>query len=151
MTKNKRLLKIWLLCITAMPLLAVAQTKSPYDQLKVFDPAFFTHNGNEFRSANGAPGTKYWQNAASYTIHAALSEKDTSITGDVVIKYTNNSPDTLNYLWLQLDQNLFRSDSRGTAATPITGSRYDVKKYTKGYQITSVSVTYMVKATGSNR
>jgi len=146
MIRNKRLLKLWLLFIAAMPLFAVAQTKSSYDQLKVFDPSFFTHNGNEFRSANGAPGPKYWQNAASYVISAALSEKDTSITGDVTIKYTNNSPDTLNYLWLQLDQNLFKSDSRGTAATPVTGSRYDVKKYTKGYQITIVSVTYLGKS-----
>jgi len=128
-----------------LPFYSMAQTKSSYNPLQVFDPSFFTHNGNELRSANGAPGPKYWQNSASYVISAALIEKDTLVKGDVSINYTNNSPDTLNYLWLQVDQNLFRADSRGTAATPVTGGRFDVKKYTKGYQIASVSVTYMGK------
>jgi len=129
-----------------MPFYAMAQTKSPYNELQLFDPSFFTHNGNEMRSANGAPGPKYWQNSASYVINAALIEKDTAIKGDVNIKYTNNSPDTLNYLWLQVDQNLFKADSRGTAATPVTGGRYDVGKYTKGYHIGLVTVTYMGKS-----
>jgi hypothetical protein len=146
MINYKQVLKLWLLLMMAAPFYANAQTKSAYSQTQVFDPLFFTHNGNEMRSANGSPGPKYWQNAASYTINATLIEKDTSIRGSVSINYTNNSPDTLNYLWLQLDQNLFKSDSRGTAATPITGDRYDVGKYTKGDQIESVSVTYMGKS-----
>lgn len=130
-----------------MPFFAVAQTKSTYDQLQVFDHSFFTHNGNELRSANGAPGPKYWQNKADYVINANLVEKDTLIKGNVNINYTNNSPDTLNYLWLQLDQNLFRSDSRGAATTPVGGDRFDVKGYNKGgYHIETVLVTYMGKS-----
>lgn len=130
-----------------MPFFAIAQTKSSYDQLQVFDHSFFTHNGNELRSANGAPGPKYWQNKADYVINATLIEKDTLIKGNVSINYTNSSPDTLNYLWLQLDQNLFRSDSRGAATTPVGGDRFDVKGYNKGgYHIEAVSVTYMGKS-----
>jgi hypothetical protein len=45
-------------------------------------------------------------------------EQDTTITGEVNITYTNNSPDNLDYLWLQLDQNLFKPDSRGAATVP---------------------------------
>lgn len=145
MIHPRQLIKLLMLFVLAMPLRTTAQTKSAYNELQVFDPSFFTHNGNEMRSANGAPGPKYWQNTASYIINATLNEKDTSITGNVRIKYTNNSPDTLNYLWLQLDQNLFRADSRGTAATPVGGSRYDVKIYTQGYRLSSVTVTYMGK------
>lgn len=76
------------------------------------------------RNGNGAPGPRYWQNKADYTIHAVLLENDTIVKGDVSINYTNNSSDTLNYLWLQLDQNLFKADSRGTAITPA-GDRFD--------------------------
>src|ERR1700710_433013 len=100
-------INLWLFCMAMMPFLAIAQTKPVYNELQVFDHSFFTYNGNEFRSANGAPGPKYWQNKADYVINAELVEKDTLIKGNVSINYTNNSQDTLNYLWLQLDQNLF--------------------------------------------
>ncbi|SDT31873.1 hypothetical protein SAMN05216490_3073 [Mucilaginibacter mallensis] len=145
MIKYKHLHKLLLLCAGFLPLASIAQTKSAYNELQVFDPSFFTHNGNEYRSANGSPGPKYWQNAASYVIKAELNEKDTTVKGSVSIKYTNNSPDTLNYLWLQVDQNLFKADSRGTAATRISGDRYAVGTYTKGYQIGAVTITYMGK------
>ena len=63
------------------------------------------------------------------------------VKGDVSINYTNNSPDTLNYLWLQLDQNLFKADSRGTAKTP-PGDRFDTQGFKGGYNIDKVSVNY---------
>ncbi|MEO5648844.1 MAG: M1 family metallopeptidase [Ginsengibacter sp.] len=123
------------------------QTKSIYDQKEVFDPFFFTHNGNEFRSASGAPGPAYWQNRASYTIHATLDESDTTLKGNVSINYTNNSPDAISYLWLQLDQNLFDTSSRGAATTVVSGDRFDAKGYTKGgYHIQSTSVFYKGKS-----
>ncbi|ANI90018.1 peptidase M1 [Arachidicoccus ginsenosidimutans] len=139
-----------LACITA-PMYSSAQTptqadKSAYNPLETFDPSFYTFAGNEYRSANGAPGPKYWQNSASYTIHATLNEPDTTISGNVSIDYTNNSPDTLNYLWLQIDQNIFDQSSRGVATTVIGGDRFDVKGYTKGGEhIQSVSVVYKGK------
>ncbi len=121
----------------------VHSNDSSYNPQDFFLQSFNPLPGNAFRSASGSPGPFYWQNTASYLIHATLSEKDTSITGDVTIAYTNNSPDKLDYLWLQLDQNLFDSKSRGSAATPISGDRFDVRGFDRGgYHITSVTVTY---------
>ena len=65
------------------------------------------------RSGNGAPGHGYWQQRADYVIRATLDTSSRSIRGEERITYTNNSPDTLRYVWLQLDQNLFNSESRG--------------------------------------
>ena len=70
------------------------------------------------RAASGAPGHAYWQQRADYVIRASLDEDKRSITGVETITYHNNSPDTLNYLWLQLDQNIFKRDSdANTTAT----------------------------------
>lgn len=60
---------------------------------------------NEYRSASGAPGPKYWQQKADYDIDVTLDEKNRKIIGTEWITYTNNSPDVLTYLWLQLDEN----------------------------------------------
>src|SRR6185437_15209278 len=88
---------------------------SIYNKNQVFDPSFMSQDATEFRSSNGAPGPRYWQNIANYVIHATLDEMDTTLKGNVTINYINNSPDQLKYLWLQLDQNLFNPDSRGAA------------------------------------
>jgi hypothetical protein len=63
------------------------------------------------RTASGAPGHAYWQQRADYKIRATLNEAERSITGTETVTYHNNSPDTLNYLWLQLDQNIYARDS----------------------------------------
>jgi hypothetical protein len=133
-----------LMLMACTPIGTMAQSSpSRYDRQQVFSPIFFTTNGNEYRSASGAPGPKYWQNKVDYTIHATLNEPDTSIQGEVAIHYTNNSPDSLEFLWLQLDQNLFDPGSRGAATTPVTGDRFDVKGFSKGgYHIESVQVNY---------
>jgi hypothetical protein len=60
---------------------------------------------NEYRSASGAPGPKYWQQRADYDITAKLDEKQLTLYGEETITYSNNSPDPLSYLWLQLDEN----------------------------------------------
>jgi hypothetical protein len=120
--------------------------QSTYDPHALFNPQFFTTNGNDWRSAGGAPGPKYWQNKADYLIHTTLDETapDTSIKGDVTLSYTNNSPDRLDFIWFQLDQNLFDSTSRGAATTPTSGDRFDVKGFSRGgYHIESVEVTYL--------
>ncbi|MVN22151.1 M1 family metallopeptidase [Mucilaginibacter arboris] len=118
-----------------------------YNHQDLFGPINWPVPANQVRSANGSPGPQYWQNKVDYNIHAILSEKDTSINSKVVITYTNNSPDKLDYLWLQLDQNLFKPDSRGAAATPIAGDRFDVKGFSRGgYHIASVTITYKNKS-----
>src|ERR1700740_1586743 len=62
-------------------------------------------DANVYRAASGAPGHKYWQQKADYDIEATLDEKTTTLTGSEFITYSNNSPDKLTYLWLQLDEN----------------------------------------------
>src|SRR5690349_24131857 len=60
---------------------------------------------NEYRTASGAPGPKYWQQRCDYDIKGTLDEKALKFTGTETITYFNNSPDVLTYLWLQLDEN----------------------------------------------
>src|SRR6185369_16546985 len=60
---------------------------------------------NEYRTASGAPGNKYWQQKADYEIDVTLDEPNLTIIGTETVTYSNNSPDVLNYLWLQLDEN----------------------------------------------
>jgi hypothetical protein len=63
------------------------------------------------RTASGAPGHAYWQQRADYKLRASLDEANRAVSGAGTITYHNNSPDTLSYLWVQLDQNMFRADS----------------------------------------
>ena len=73
---------------------------------------------NVYRTASGAPGHEYYQQKADYVINVQLDEKNHIITGDEIITYTNNSPDILNYLWIQLDQNVRAKNS----ASQLTSS-----------------------------
>jgi hypothetical protein len=68
---------------------------------------------NAVRSGSGVPGHGYWQQQVDYVIRATLDTAARSVRGEERITYTNNSPDTLRYVWLQVDQNLFNSESRG--------------------------------------
>jgi hypothetical protein len=61
--------------------------------------------GNEYRTASGAPGPKYWQQRCDYDIKCELDEKNLKLTGSETVTYYNNSPDILPYIWLQLDEN----------------------------------------------
>ena len=80
---------------------------SPFRRLELPTP-------NSIRTATGAPGRDYWQQRVDYVITASLDTVAQRVTGDERITYTNNSPDTLHYLWIQLEQNLFNSSSRGS-------------------------------------
>ena len=66
---------------------------------------------NVYRTASGAPGHEYYQQKADYVIRVQLDEENHIISGDETITYTNNSPDVLDYLWIQLDQNVRAKDS----------------------------------------
>jgi hypothetical protein len=109
------------------------------------------------RTASGAPGHAYWQQRADYKIRARLDEANHAIQGNETVTYHNNSPDTLNYLWLQLDQNLFKPNSNGRTsatvvsreawarATPETGVKFDAMRtmlesrlFDGGFNITAV-------------
>lgn len=118
----------------------MAQTPGGYDQHAAFNPFFYTQNGNEYRSAGGGPGPEYWQNRADYTINVTLDTTRHRISGSVLITYTNNSPDTLPFLWLQLDQSIYRADSRSTATSVVTGGRFNNRSVTLGFEISGVSI-----------
>ncbi len=81
-----------------------AQTKRHTEKFEQLE--YELRDPNEFRTASGAPGPKYWQNKADYIIEVALNDDNQSITGKETVTYFNNSPDPLSYLWLQLDQNV---------------------------------------------
>ena len=66
---------------------------------------------NMFRTASGAPGPAYYQQQADYKINIELDDLNKKIYGDEIVTYTNNSPDQLDYLWVQLDQNIRLKDS----------------------------------------
>src|SRR6478735_6288251 len=124
-----------------------AQT-SNYDQHEAFAPMFYTMYGDDVRAADGTPGPKYWQNRADYNIDAKLDDSLQSIASTVQITYTNNSPQTLPFVWLQLDQNIYNQQSRAVAATAIGGGRWaNRNKFNGGYNIQSVEVIQNGKAT----
>ncbi|MFA6351659.1 MAG: M1 family metallopeptidase [Bacteroidales bacterium] len=81
---------------------------------------------NEYRTASGAPGPDYWQQQADYTMNIRLDEKTQRIYGDEIITYFNNSPDVLDYLWVQLDQNMRapNSDTRKIQSGGLFGGQY---------------------------
>ncbi len=83
---------------------------------------------NEQRTASGAPGSRYWQQRADYSIDVALDEDARTITGSEVIRYSNHSPDELGYLWIQLDMNIFSPESHAVTtqlSSPLDGSSFD--------------------------
>src|SRR5260221_3774064 len=103
---------------------------------------------NEYRTGSGSPGPKYWQQQADYDIVTELNDENQSISGSETITYTNNSPDLLKYLWLQLDQNIFAKDNNTTktstnavkdsvAAKQIAG-QLSLWDYDGGYKIKSI-------------
>ena len=119
---------------------------SKYDYHDAFAPGFYTKNGTETRSASGQPGAKYWQNRADYQLTANLNDKTSEIVGTETLTYTNNSPDKLAFLWMNVDQNLFKKDARGVAIIPISGSRNgaDGEDFDGGHKIKSVKVSATV-------
>jgi hypothetical protein len=83
-----------------------------YDPRLTFAPLSLPDPVNAYRSSNGAPGPQYWQNEADYDLHATLDTEHKQLRATETITYTNNSPDALPSVWLQLDQNIYREDSR---------------------------------------
>jgi len=104
---------------------------------------------NEYRAASGAPGYKYWQNKADYKINVKLDDEKQTMTGSETITFYNNSPDDLNYLWIQLDQNIFAPNSVSNAIKTnsfgenknLTEKDFDYldNKFEGGYRLTSIT------------
>ena len=134
-------MKKYLLLFVACAFYTVAFCQSKFNHKEAFHPTFYPSNGTVYRSASGAPGAQYWQNKADYVIACTLDTVAHKVTGNVTITYTNNSPDDLHFLWLQLDQNIYQATSRGSATTTQTGGRWANTAFTGGHQLKSVAVT----------
>jgi len=119
--------------LSAAAMTVHAQTYNPAETFAARTPAI---PASTARTSGGLPGPGYWQNRADYNIHATLDDKTPALSGSEVITYTNNSPDVLDVLWLQIDQNIYRPDSRGHHASgrPFAG------EVTDGMTLDSVEV-----------
>lgn len=144
----KKFLIVTFLMITGCAVFSQSEDSgSHYDQHKAFAPFFYPSNGNQYRSASGQPGPAYWQNRADYKIAVSLDTTEKTVKGSVVITYKNNSPDALKFLWLYLEQNIYREDSRGEATSPVTGGRFTNKAFTQGDELSSVDIVVDGKTT----
>jgi hypothetical protein len=106
-----------ILLLLPLPLLLASSLAAQQSAAGAADTSAFRRlelpTANSIRTGSGMPGPDYWQQRADYVIRATLDTSSRSLRGEERITYTNNSPDTLRYLWLQLDQNAFNSQSRG--------------------------------------
>lgn len=144
---NQRTWPLLAVLVAAAPLPAAAQGGAPtqapaarsatirYDRTGVGDTSMFAPldlpPGNEFRSGSGAPGAKYWQNHADYDIKASLDTTTKTLTGSLRMRYTNNSPDTLPFIWMQVEQNAFKDKSLNSFIFP-QDSRFGARGFEGG-------------------
>ena len=113
----------------------VAGAADGYDPQALFAPLQLPQPANAFRDGGGRPGPLFWQNRTDYDLHATIDPATHRLAGEETIAYTNNSPDRLDVLWLQLDQNIYRADSRA-ASRPRRGEPHS----TGGFEIAGVEV-----------
>jgi hypothetical protein len=139
------------LCSTIGALAQTAGTAAagPYDPRVTFAPLTLPDAVNMYRSGNGAPGPDYWQNRADYVMHATLDTKDKTLRNDEVITYTNNSPDVLPSVWLHMEQNIYRKDSRASVGGSIPhrpgkhlpdDETNPNDRHTQGFELDSVEI-----------
>ena len=129
-----------------LALFTLSVNAAPRDPFKQLDDVWPTPD--EMRRASGAPGPGYWQQRADYVIDVELDEANHRIIGSEKITYHNKSKDTLDYLWMQLDQNLFNPQMIAAQSRPssgISGLSFNnfegmlrAQKFDGGYKITAV-------------
>ena len=135
-------------CLIAQENLNTSKFKQLYEELPT---------PNVYRTASGAPGHEYYQQKADYEINVELDEKNNLIKGDEKITYTNNSPDVLNYLWVQLDQNVRAKNSHGQLTTTNSMNKkmnfntlkrmHEKMNFDGGFKLEEVTDTYGKKLT----
>ncbi len=118
--------------------------RAPVADTGIFSPAPLPP-ANDLRRPDGKPGPRYWQQRADYTIKATLDTTRRRIDGTVTIRYTNNSPDTLERVWLQLDQNLFRQGSVGSFLN-AQESRFGAAGFNGGFEISRFTMSLVPEA-----
>ena len=140
---NSRLLSLLAALASASPLAAQVAAPVPpattprprFDNTGVGDTSLFAPlalpAANMYRTGSGAPGPKYWQNHADYDIKASLDTTSKTLTGSLKLRYTNNSPDTLRFIWLQMEQNAFKANSLNSFIFPQE-SRFGARGFEGG-------------------
>ncbi|MEZ4721169.1 MAG: hypothetical protein R2813_04750 [Flavobacteriales bacterium] len=126
--------------------IALLHTSGLFAQTKFAQLGTDLPTPNSYRTASGAPGHEYYQQKADYDMDITLDDAKQTVTGKIKITYTNNSPDRLDYLWLQLDQNMRAKDSETKAISTMSldeGASYnDIKRlhndFDGGFKLTSV-------------
>lgn len=120
--------------------------QSVFNPHELFAQNSYSKNGNEFRSANGAPGAAYWQNRADYLLHVTIDTVKNTLAGTETIHYTNNSPGALSSVWLELAQNTYRDDARSNFYTAtLKRFKWKNKGHTDGYHFDNVTIEYKGK------
>ncbi len=153
----KKLLSFGIMCLTALTVMAQDIRNNPgsnhgnkFEQLGTILPT-----PNEYRTASGAPGTKYWQQRADYDIKATLDEKNLMLHGAETITYFNNSPDVLTYIWLHLDENEHSStknagypdgSSMGRGMSPAMIDKLEEEKSDNGLGVNILKITDLLGA-----
>lgn len=139
-------------CFFILFLFTIFSAQGQYDPAKIFISDFYTHNRNDIRSASGKPSEDYWQNEADYTVKVSFDVKTNLLKGNVKIDYTNNSPEKLNMLWLQLDQNTAKTEARrnqmqNPGVNPDKSKGYIISKISLSENGNSKEVPFIVDGT----
>jgi hypothetical protein len=138
--RTVRALVTFVLCAAAAPV-AHAQQAAQADSMDrpgVPDTSIFAAlrlpTPNEYRLADGEPGPRYWQNRADYDIKATLDTAKQTVTGQLTLHYTNNSPVALSHIWLQVEQDAFNDSSLNAYVFPQQ-SRFGARGFEGGDRI----------------
>lgn len=114
-----------------VPAAGMAQSHGSVPDTSLFAPLGLWPSPSELRTGSGAPGGRYWQNRADYTIRATLDTAAKTVRGEMRMRYTNHSPDSLRYIWVQTEQNAFKSGSLNSYYFPA-GSRFGARGFEGG-------------------
>jgi hypothetical protein len=136
-----KLLSVTVAIILSLP----GYTQSKYNPAETFAPGLYNNKGNTIRPANGAPRPAYWQNRADYSLQATIDTAKQQLTGNAIIRYTNNSPDSLNSLWLLLEQNIYKKGARGNFLFD-----QQPQEFTTGFEIDEVKIGQGTSTTVAN-
>jgi peptidase M1-like protein len=115
--------------------MSAAAAAPHFDSTGVGDTSIFAplnlRSGNLLRTGSGAPGRDYWQQKADYDLHATLDTATKTLHGTETLRYTNRSPDTLTFIWLQVEQNAFKNNSMNSFIFPQE-SRFGARGFEGG-------------------
>jgi aminopeptidase N len=140
-----------LLGLAAMPAVSspIRQTKGSFeDKFRQLEGESWP-TPSDYRNAAGAPGHRYWQQKVDYDVKVRLDEPRRALTGSATVKYRNNSPDALPYLWLLLDQNHYKRDSLALRSETVEGSKISLGEIRRAKRLQEWEGGFTIKAVRS--